>query len=148
MNGGYYNSYIINEDGSILQEFTNASGLYLSELPNAPKKIFAFIHQNQGGLNINNFIYVYGFDQNFSTSNFHVPQITICPNPTSDFLTFKSPNDTIVKAIVYDLQAKIVKQFESQKIESIDLKDISAGEYFVKLINSKYIVTDYKLIKN
>lgn len=150
LNGGYYDSNIINEDGISLLNIPNASGIYLSKLPNLSKKLIVYMHNNNGNLNITNSSRVYGLDggENFGVEDFNLMHITISPNPASSYLEFKTENSIIKKAVVYDLQGKMIQKFEDENLKKIDVQKIDAGLYIVKLTDENNKSYAYKFIKN
>jgi hypothetical protein len=108
------------------------------------------MHNNNGNLNITNSSRVYGLDggENFGVEDFNLMHITISPNPASSYLEFKTENSIIKKAIIYDLQGKMIQKFEDENLKKIDVQKIDAGLYIVKLIDENNKSYAYKFIKN
>lgn len=80
---------------------------------------------------------------NLSTTNFDIEnQVSIYPNPTSNYLTLKNVliNSNIT---ISDFNGRIVKQFIYQK-PTIDLQSLEKGIYFLTVNKNKKI----KFIKN
>jgi Secretion system C-terminal sorting domain len=78
-------------------------------------------------------------------------KIKIFPNPASDVVNiqFESPVDGEVVLTIYDSQGKLVKRdmIESTMVEKqINLQDIPAGIYYLKLTKGK-LVNVYKVVK-
>ena len=75
--------------------------------------------------------------------------VTVLPNPANNQVTVSS--DNILKTIeIYDVTGKMVQQVfpESQKIISINLKDLRSGIYFMKLIDQNNQMMVKKIVKN
>jgi hypothetical protein len=80
---------------------------------------------------------------NLSTTNFDIEnQVSIYPNPTSNYLTLKNVLENS-KIIISDLNGRIIKQFIYQK-PNIDLQSLEKGIYLLTINNDK----TFKFIKN
>lgn len=150
LNGGYFSSSIVNEDGTALINIPSASGIYFSKLPNLPTKLLVSMHNNYGFPNITQTSRVYGLDGgvNFSVEDFNLLQVAISPNPTSFWLEFKSENSIIKKAVIYDLQGKVIQTFEDENIQKIDVQKLNTGIYIIKLTDENNKSHLHKIVKN
>jgi len=66
-----------------------------------------------------------------------VNDVTIYPNPATDFIQFSNVFDNNEIICIYDLQAKLVKQvnISASKIITVDISELKSGIYFVKIDN-------------
>lgn len=79
---------------------------------------------------------------NLSTTNFEIEnQVSIYPNPTSNYLTLKNVLENS-KILISDINGRIIKQFIYQK-PTIDLQGLEKGVYFLTINNDK----TFKFIK-
>jgi Secretion system C-terminal sorting domain len=147
LDGGHYQSYILNEDSSIFFTVPESSAFYWSEIPTLQNKLIVYMHRNFGFLSIQRSTLVYHLDQNFSVNNFDINQVTIYPNPANDYLKFKTQNSAIKKAAIFDLQGKTIQEFEGENLEIIDINKIATGFYTIKLIDNSDNASTYKFLK-
>jgi PKD repeat protein len=70
-------------------------------------------------------------------------QIIVSPNPTSDFLFIKTGKNHLENVLVYNSEGKVVINSNENKIS---LKDLSNGNYILKIILNEGVV-DKKIIK-
>ncbi|MCZ8197032.1 MAG: T9SS type A sorting domain-containing protein [Flavobacterium sp.] len=149
LDGGHYESNIINENGTVLLNIPGASSIFLSEIPNLSKKLITNIYYNISFDNIQYSSKIYGFDgPTVGVEDFNLMQITISPNPASSYLEFKAENSIIKKVVVYDLQGKIIQKFENDNIKKIDIQKFDAGLYIARLTDENNKSYTYKFIKN
>jgi hypothetical protein len=147
LNGGAYESFIINEDGSQLFYLPETSGIYLSELPNLQSKLIVYIFHKINFNYIQYFTRVYNLGQNAGVKDFDLQQVTISPNPATDYLELNSKNNVIKKAVICDLQGKIIQDFEGENLKIIDIRNISLGLYIVKFTDNSNNSFSTKFIK-
>jgi len=76
-------------------------------------------------------------------------ELSVYPNPTTDFLTLKVEKTDGLTYQLYDLQGKII---ESKAVNSpssnISLEAQPTSIYFLKVTKNKQIVKTFKIIKN
>lgn len=73
-------------------------------------------------------------------------EISMYPNPTKRYINI-STNLQIDKVIIFNLQGKIIKKHINPNLKKIDLKGISKGHYFLKIVSSGKSITQ-KIILN
>jgi len=89
------------------------------------------------------------FYQNFKTLGINeivVENVSIYPNPTTDFINFKVNSKIKLSEVeIFDLSGKIIF---TQRVnnETIDLQKLSKGTYFLRFKNST--IKPIKIIKN
>jgi hypothetical protein len=73
--------------------------------------------------------------------------ISIYPNPTSDNLTIDH-NMINCTAQILDISGRLIKSVDLNEMSgSIDLKDVSAGLYFLNLVSEGQLMHSQKVIK-
>lgn len=86
--------------------------------------------------------------ENLSVEENNFDSLSLFPVPTTDFISIKY-NGTIVGVKIYnELGQLILEKKNSDGINSVIVENISAGVYFVKLIDDKANEVVKKLIKN
>jgi Secretion system C-terminal sorting domain len=76
-------------------------------------------------------------------------ELSVYPNPTTNYLTLKVDDNTNLSYQLYDLQGKIIEGKMLQSTSTnINLEAQPAATYFVKVIKNKQIVKTFKIIKN
>ena len=87
-----------------------------------------------------------GVDDNVAVKNVERANISIYPNPTTDFVTLEGFNN-ISKISVYDLSGRMLKTISTlNDNQVIDFRTYSKGIYMLK-INSEEGITTFKLVK-
>lgn len=71
--------------------------------------------------------------------------ITLGPNPTSDFVQLKGDLDWVEKVIIYDLKGEKLKSFNFSSTFSV--KELKKGIYLVRLIGENQVQT-FRLLKH
>ncbi len=72
--------------------------------------------------------------------------VSIFPNPTEDFITVQLENESDFNLELYNLIGEKVAHFNNQK--TIDISNLTAGMYFVKVIDlENNIESSHKIIK-
>ena len=87
--------------------------------------------------------------QTLSSEIYSLDQITVFPNPVQDYITVKSNyslNDAIIS--IFDLNGRRVLNYKNGSDDSIiNVSDLSAGEYILRIITSSQDIYSKKIIK-
>lgn len=76
------------------------------------------------------------------------PDLSVFPNPTTDFISVRDNNDAVGFVCVFDLVGKKLKEFEFVKGEHYSVADLPKGMYFVQILDrSKRNLTTQRLEK-
>ncbi len=100
---------------------------------------FAFVSSIQ----TNGTVYALGPD-NVSLKSFNNKNISVYPNPTSDFIRINTNNLVIKNIEILDLNGKIL--FNQNTAQSIDISDLEAGVYILKIKTNQSVYCQ-KIIK-
>ncbi|MBA2612670.1 MAG: T9SS type A sorting domain-containing protein [Bacteroidetes bacterium] len=77
-----------------------------------------------------------------------IAPISVYPNPVSDQLNFSFENNSSRTIQLTDLSGRMIRSVNvSDKTTSIDLKDLKAGIYFLKLLSENKLILSQKIIK-
>lgn len=77
-----------------------------------------------------------------------VNKFSIYPNPTNDIVTISKNNSLEISAVsITDINGRVVKEIVSNEISTINVADLNAGVYFLKVTTAEGVGTT-KLIKN
>ena len=83
--------------------------------------------------------------QNLSKEDFLVTGFTIYPNPTTNFLNFKSAVQ-VEKILIYNMLGQLVQQEKVNALEgTISIENLAQGTYIVKVND---VAKGYTVIKN
>lgn len=75
--------------------------------------------------------------------------ISFFPNPVSSYLKIQNTNNIKIDRLeIYDMSGKLVFKSSAEELQNIDLKDINAGVYFVKLFHAGVVLGTEKIVKN
>lgn len=75
------------------------------------------------------------------------PEISIFPNPTSQYFELKNGND-VKQVVVYNLFGTKVKSFISEGQKRFDIAELTDGMYLVQLLDANQgIITTRRLSK-
>jgi pectate lyase len=77
--------------------------------------------------------------------NTETPKLTLYPNPVSNNLYLSSSNQKIEKVMIYSITGALVKSI-SNNVENIDVSNLNAGSYLVKVTTDQGSFTQ-KIIK-
>ena len=88
---------------------------------------------------------ILGFSENLNTSNFQNDHLFIYPTIVENNVKIKSYKN-ISKILVHNSIGKKVLELNENNITEINLNNIKAGIYFIKLFDGKNFITK-KLIK-
>lgn len=81
-----------------------------------------------------------------SANEFITPNVSVYPNPTSDFVTIKSNNLEISEIFVFDILGKEVMLNSKLTNSRLDVSNLNSGVYFMKINASGTNITK-KIIK-
>lgn len=84
-------------------------------------------------------------DQNLSLTRTDKNQLSIYPNPTTDYINIKSDQD-ITQVMVYDLNGRLVSEF-NDKSQRLYLGGLSPGIYIIKMIDKNGRLSNRKIFK-
>ena len=88
---------------------------------------------------------ILGFSENLNTSNFQNDEVIIYPTIVENNIKIKS-NKNISKILVHNSLGKKVLEINENNILEINLNEVDAGVYFIKLFDGKNFINQ-KLIK-
>ncbi|SHJ94688.1 pectate lyase family protein [Epilithonimonas mollis] len=92
-----------------------------------------------------NLYYIKTVYATMSTSDISKAQVTIYPNPVSDYLKIKTAGEKVLNVKVYSFTGSLVSNLDG-KADSFDLKHLPAGNYIISVTTDKGTVTK-KIIK-
>jgi len=76
-------------------------------------------------------------------------ELSVYPNPTTNYLTLKTDDNANLSYQLYDLQGKLI---ENKKVSSnatnISLEGQPTATYFLNVVKNNQIVKTFKIIKN
>ena len=88
---------------------------------------------------------ILGFSENLNTSNFQNDPVIIYPTIVENNIKINSSKN-ISKILIHNSLGKKVLEFNANNILEINLNEIDAGVYFIKLFDGKNFI-NRKLIK-
>lgn len=75
-------------------------------------------------------------------------ELSVYPNPTTDYLTLKVDDNSHLSFQLYDLQGRIIeKKKVNNNITNISLQGQPVATYFLSVIKNNQIVKTFKVIK-
>lgn len=83
---------------------------------------------------------------NTGISETQIAQITIFPNPAEDVIYLKSPLKTD-RVNMFDLQGRLVKQFELRSQKSLDVSELESGVYLIEILSGNKLISHQKIMK-
>ncbi|MBX2891016.1 MAG: T9SS type A sorting domain-containing protein [Saprospiraceae bacterium] len=76
------------------------------------------------------------------------PDLSIYPNPVTEFISVQDKNDVVGFLVVYNLLGKKVKEFEFAKGEQYSVAELPKGMYLVQILDrSRRNLTTQKIEK-
>ena len=76
-------------------------------------------------------------------------ELSVYPNPTTNYLTLKTEDNSNMSYQLYDLQGRVI---ENKKVSSnatnISLEGQATATYFLKVVKNNQIIKTFKVIKN
>ena len=83
-----------------------------------------------------------------SAQNNRKPDLSVFPNPATEYISVQDNNDAVGFLSVYNLVGKKVKEFEFVKGEQYHISDLPKGMYLVQILDrSKRNLTTQKIEK-
>ncbi|MBK7938587.1 MAG: T9SS type A sorting domain-containing protein [Lewinellaceae bacterium] len=80
--------------------------------------------------------------------NKSLADLSVFPNPTTDYISVKDNNDAVGFIAIFNLVGKKVREFEFSKGEQYYVADLTKGMYLVQILDrSKHSLTTQKLDK-
>ena len=82
-----------------------------------------------------------------SSSNFESTQVSFYPNPTQSIINIHSPLEQPQTVKLYDISGKLIYTNQlSEYQQSIDVSNLNAGVYLMKILFTDKVVT-HKVVK-
>ncbi len=81
-----------------------------------------------------------------ATSDISKAQISLYPNPVTDYLRIATSGGKVLDAKVYNFAGQLVKAIDNAKAEVMDLRNLSTGTYIISITTDKGTITK-KIIK-
>ena len=147
-----------NVDGTIDSTFSS-NGIITTDIGNSYEEGYSMAIQPDGKIIVSG-LTTNGSNSSFATARYSCSdvsvkpidfknQITVSPNPTSDYLNI-CINSFITFPLclnIFDIQGKLIKQMVFKQSESeIDIVDLHQGIYILKISGDKFIQTE-KFVK-
>ncbi len=63
------------------------------------------------------------------------PNLSVYPNPTTEYIAVQDNNETVNKVLVFNLLGRKVKEFEYVKDDHFYVADLAKGMYLVQLVD-------------
>lgn len=119
-------------------------------------------HRGQGGDHFSNIRLMYEqiprlqqyYDNGFAnlncnqttavTNTNNTDVVELFPNPTTSILNIKIPNSTLQKAVIYNPNGQLIKQYTTTEM---NLRSLPTGIYFLKIITTEGIIFTKKVVK-
>lgn len=135
------NQFPIKNTSSIM-DYNNSNQLVSFDYTHSYPQIYNVIHKWK----IAN-LWVYDINPMLlSNDNFEIQQtdFKVYPNPTADWITITSKNETVVNINVFDLNGKHLKSASSNQI---NLENLATGIYIIQYQTSNGMKASHKIIK-
>ncbi|TNE51870.1 MAG: T9SS type A sorting domain-containing protein [Bacteroidetes bacterium] len=79
------------------------------------------------------FLFFLLFGVALQAQNANKPDLTVYPNPTTDYISVKDNNDVVGYVAVFNLVGKKLKEFDFVKGESLFVADLPKNIYLVQI---------------
>ena len=100
------------------------------------------------GVTTKNFVFEVIYENSANIGEFNKSEIKIYPNPTNDFVTIQVPNNFENKQVeIQDLSGKILFSKTLSESALLDLSHLSAGTYFIRIIQDQQVLGINRIIK-
>lgn len=93
-----------------------------------------------------NLYYIKTAYANMATSDIKKLKVSVYPNPVSDYLIINTAGEKVQTIKVYNFAGALVKNLADAKSDSIDLRNLTTGNYIISITTDKGTVTK-KIIK-
>jgi len=81
-----------------------------------------------------------------ATSDINKAQVSLYPNPVSDYLYINTAGQKVLNVKVYNFAGALVKNLADAKADSVDLRNLATGNYIISITTDKGTITK-KIIK-
>ena len=68
------------------------------------------------------------------------------PNPTSDFVNIDFPDVKVTQILLLDSRGKLIKNIDLNDRFNFNVRNLSAGVYFISIRTDQFVVTKRLLI--
>ena len=102
-------------------------------------------HNGKGGGNT--FTYISCYPSVLSNENFALNELKTYPNPVNDILNFSFDKEITAVSIINLLGQEVLSKSLNNNETSINVADLAAGAYLVKVLSGNEIKT-VKVVKN
>ncbi len=76
-------------------------------------------------------------------------EVSVYPNPTTNYLTLKVENPENLSFQLFDLQGVMVEYNKvRENTTTVEMKNLASAIYFLKVIQKNKVVKSFKIIKN
>ena len=76
-------------------------------------------------------------------------ELSVYPNPTTDYLTLKVEDNTELNYHIYDNHGKIIANKKvTATTSTINLESLPKATYFLNVVNNSQVLKTFKIIKN
>ncbi|GGG62288.1 pectate lyase family protein [Epilithonimonas arachidiradicis] len=93
-----------------------------------------------------NLYYIKTVYATMATSDINKAQVTLYPNPVSDYLHINTAGQKVLSVKVYNFAGALVKNLADAKADSVDLRNLATGNYIISITTDKGTITK-KIIK-
>ncbi|MCF8408479.1 MAG: T9SS type A sorting domain-containing protein [Crocinitomicaceae bacterium] len=100
------------------------------------------------GVTTKNFVFEVIYENSANIGEFNNSEIKIYPNPTNDFVTIQVPKNFENNQVeILDLSGKILFSKTLSESALLDLSHLSAGTYFIRIIQDQQVLGINRIIK-
>jgi hypothetical protein len=100
------------------------------------------------GVTTKNFVFEVIYENSANIGEFNKSEIKIYPNPTNDFVSIQVPNNFENNQVeILDLSGKILFSKTLSESAVLDLSLLSAGTYFIRIIQDQQVLGINRIIK-
>ena len=76
-------------------------------------------------------------------------ELSVYPNPTTDYLTLKVEDNTELNYQIYDNHGKVIANKKvTATTSTINLESLPKATYFLNVVNNSQVLKTFKIIKN
>jgi hypothetical protein len=88
----------------------------------------------------------YVVDMALGLNEASIPNITISPNPTNDFVSINNNGEDINQINIYQIDGKLIKSIQND-FDNVSLKEFQSGIYLIKITLSNGVSVSRKIVK-